>query len=164
MTPLTSQHLTDDQFAQCLTGEFPDHETQAHLAACDACSAELNLFRASVDEFSDLALGWSKAQPMLAPRGQDLLAARGSGHWPGHLGWALAAACVLAVGVPLTIHQHQAAPLADDDTPAQIAQDNNLMQSVNVALATTDPSPFSEYRLADAPQKNAKGRPESRIE
>jgi anti-sigma factor RsiW len=160
--------LTDDQFAECLGGEYPSPETQAHLACCEACRAEMNLFRGSVDDFSTAAMGWSKSQPVISPRTQAATGARSPrpAFRYAPLGWAMAAAVALAVGVPLAVH-HQHADVtanvtAEDDSPAQIAQDNSLLQSVNVALGSADPSPLSEYRLTET--KTSKSRPESRNE
>jgi hypothetical protein len=41
---------------------------------------------------------------------------------------------------------------AQQDSSAQIAQDNQLLESVNVALNTNDASPLPEYRLSDSPR------------
>ena len=74
-------------------------------------------------------------------------------------GWALTAAVLLAVAVPQW--QHRKAMLIEDETAqiaapqdsaSQIAQDDKLMQSVYVALAPQDPSPFQEYQLTDGHQ------------
>ena len=65
---------------------------------------------------------------------------------------AVAAAVVLAVGVPMVIH-HDRPPVdtttidSQDDSDAQIAEDNQLMRSVNTAIGANDVSPLREYGL-----------------
>ena len=153
-----TKHLTDEQFAECLSGEPPSRETQSHLATCDACRGEVEIFYGAVGDFSEAALDWSKSQPSVSPRA---VASRPSMAAP--LRWALAAVLLLAVGVPAALHrEHAETESAPGDSPAQIAQDNTLLQSVDVALADSDPSPFREYGIADTPQKNSKSRLESR--
>ena len=150
-------HLNDDQFAECLTASTPRPSVQAHLAQCDACRLELGLFLSSIEQFSAAALQWSKAQPSsnlqsslggsLAPRSQLFAPVR----------WALACAAILAVAVPVALHRNQpevysggAAFISDSsDSPTQIAQDNRLLQSVDLVLGQADPSPWQEYRLDD---------------
>ena len=154
-----TQHLSNEQFAECLTAEYPQPAVQSHLAGCDACREELGVFMASVDDFSHAALGWSRAKqetPRLA-----LKAARRSLFQP--VQWALACVLALAVGVPVALHiDHDraitsAGNAASDDSDAQIAQDNRLMQSVDGALDQNDPSPYQEYHL-DEPQGSVRIR------
>ena len=85
------------------------------------------------------------------------------------VGWALATAVLLmTIGVPVWRHDHRStlsngtAPAAVEDSPAQIAQGNDLLRSVDEALNTSEASPISEYHLSDGPQPHRKARPELR--
>jgi hypothetical protein len=151
MSSVSTGHLTDDQFAECAAME-PSAASEAHLLECAQCRQELIGFTASIDEFSRAAFGWSEAQPSVSlraaarPRASD---------WYAPAGWALAAGLVLAACVPFALHRdrHPNAPAetalsdAPDDSDAQIAEDNRLMQSVNMAIGSNDPSMLREYGL-----------------
>lgn len=158
MTKSVSPHLTDDDFAGCLAGTTPAPAIAAHLASCDLCREELAVFLTSVDTFSDATLEWSRSQPVGSPR-TELLRHIPSLFSPG-LRWGLAGILLVGVSIPAVLHYErrdlrvnpQAALAGPEDTPAQIAQDNRLMESVNVALESTDPSPFREYGLAPGHQ------------
>ena len=167
MTPLNQQHLTDDQFSEYLSGTRVSPATEAHVASCESCLAEVGLFLNSVDDFSAAAFDWSKSQPVISPR-TKLSRQRHSMQTP--LRWALATALLVAVSVPVIVHEEHGRSASGSsldaqggENPAQIAQDNNLLLSVNVALGTTDPSPFQEYGIANGPQNtNESSRPGSR--
>jgi predicted anti-sigma-YlaC factor YlaD len=143
------KHLTDAEFSECLTAALPEPAIQAHLAECDACRTELSSFMAAMDDFGSAAMDWSRAQPVPSVRAKITKTQPGS---VAPLRWALAAALIAAVGVPVAVHrERETAPAAAEvdagDSAAQIAQDNRLLESVNVALADSDPSPLSEYGL-----------------
>jgi hypothetical protein len=52
--------------------------------------------------------------------------------------------------------------LSPEDSEAQIAQDNDLLRSVNAALSTAEASPVREYHLSDGPHSPLRTRPEAR--
>ena len=160
MNANTTAHLTDEQFAECLTAEYPQPAVQAHLAACDPCREELGVFMASMDDFSHAALGWSRAKQEV-PHAK-LQNARHTLFAP--LQWALACVLALAVGVPVMFHVEHTSQAGKpgmianvSDSAAQIAQDNRLMQSVDLALDQSDPSPYQEYHL-DQPDSRTRSR------
>jgi hypothetical protein len=169
MTARAHQHLTDDQFAACMAGETPSPEILGHLAVCDRCRVETEVFLASVQSLEKTTLDWSRAQPAVSPRARVSLRARGFMLHP--VRWVATAALVL-VAVAAMLHRDYratgSAAVAVLSTPAdsevQIAQDNKLLESVNLALADTEPSPFSEYGLSDEPGKRSKSSRESRIQ
>ncbi|WP_263378810.1 anti-sigma factor [Granulicella paludicola] len=167
MTMQGQHHLTDEQFADSFLGGVVPAEVQAHLDGCEACRQELNGFAQSMDSFSEVAMAWSEAQPTFSPRSLTIGPVKvvtSRRHILAHAGWVLAGVLVLAVSVPAIWHrEHQAvavrqpAPLAvQEDSAEQILQDNDLMQSVDVALQADDPSPFSEYRIEDLTGKRMK--------
>lgn len=158
MNSPNSAHLTNDQFVELLLGAPADSESASHLAQCDHCRQQLSLFESSVTGFHKASLGWSEAHsntlPAVAPP-------------PAHhaifapLRWAAASVMLLLLAVPVWKHSHPAAPPADlaslsDDSPAQIAEDNDLLQSVHTALNANEISPLHEYRLADGPHSAPK--------
>ncbi len=147
------KHLTDAQFSECLTAERPKPAIQAHLTECDACRMELGSFMAAMDDFGAAAMNWSKAQPVPSVRAKAAQTRRG---YVMPMGWALrgalAAAAIAAVGVPVEMHRERENPppvatMDAVDSATQIAQDNRLLESVNVALAESEPSPLTEYGL-----------------
>jgi hypothetical protein len=165
----TPNHLTDDQFTDCVLMESTA-EAQSHLAECEDCRQELARFTESMQNFSTATLAWSEAQPSASLRA----AARSSARRPMYAaaGWALATGLVLSVGVPFVWHRDHPAPTgtepvvqaAAEDTEAQIAEDNQMMQSVNLAIRVHEPSPFTEYRLHEVRQNAARPRPGVRSE
>ncbi len=158
-------HLTDQQFADCAL-MTPDAATRAHLASCETCRAELESFGASVDAFEGATIAWSESQPR--PSLRAVVQAKPRNLFIAPAAWALAAAAAFAVGVPAWQHAHpgstaNTAAVASvvPDSSAQIADDNQLMQQVNVALASEDPSPLAEYRLSGPGETHHKSRLES---
>ena len=164
MTIPESRHLTDEEFAESLSDAQPSPAVAAHLAMCALCRGELNVFLSSVDSFGSAALGWSKSQQVLSPRAAVSYRVRSS--FSPQFGWAVACTLALIFSL-LTVRHHgrgampstgQAALVAPEDSPAQIAKDNRLMESVNVALETTEPSPFREYDLKSGLPKHSTSR------
>jgi hypothetical protein len=82
------------------------------------------------------------------------------------LSWALAAALFVAIGISTWNHhpifQNNAAlPVpAQGDSEAQIAQDNDLLRSVNVALLEGEEPPVDAYNLMETPHPRLRARPE----
>jgi predicted anti-sigma-YlaC factor YlaD len=157
VAPVT-KHLSDEQFAECLTGEMPSAATREHLAACEACRAEMELFTDSVKGFDAATMDWSREQP--APRLMAKTTPRRSSV-AAPLGWALATAVALVVGLPAVMHRNvQVTPGTvgsfADDSAAQIAQDNKLLASVDGVLDDEDPSPFREYHIAEPAARRTK--------
>jgi len=146
-------HLSNEQFTEIFVAGAPDAACEGHLAGCAQCRAELEKFAASVGLFSTVALQWSETRPQAATRPAPRWTAARWAFAP--VGWALAAAVVISVGVPAWRYDHRApvagalagAADATVDSPADIAQDNALLEQVNVALTTNEDSPLPEYRL-----------------
>jgi predicted anti-sigma-YlaC factor YlaD len=156
MSSMTSGHLTDEQFAACVAEcaiVSPSPESDAHLRECSQCREELTQFADSMENFSTAAFRWSETQSAVSLRAVARHASARS--WLAPAAWALAATVLLAAGVPMAMHhgRQPAAPsdaaVADvpDDSDAQIAEDNRLMRSVNMAIGVNDSSPLQEYKL-----------------
>lgn len=160
--PHPGPHLDEEQFAACALGEEVGAATSAHLAAhlaaCEACRAELAAFAVSVDSFNTVSMAWSEAQP--APSLRPLLrSGRPQPAW-AIASWALAGCLALASAVSLgTRHQAPSEQGGDEaagtqtfadagDTAAQIARDNKLLLAVDQATSVRPASPLQEYGLA----------------
>jgi len=143
-----SKHLTDAQFTDLLIGGDPTPESAQHLAQCDLCRSELSKFSGSVSLFNVTSLEQSAAQPSLSLRTQAARPSSHSTYVP--LRWALAAALLVTIAIPTWKYDHRspAEITPPDDSAAQIAQDDQLLQSVNVALNSDEASPLPEYHLS----------------
>ena len=143
------QHLTEDDLPNYLIDPASETATELHLAACTDCHAKLDEFRLSMSSFSALSLEWCEQRSITTPlRPAVKLAARSIP--TGMPGWsaALAAALLLAIAVPMDLHvkSHQASTQADagidQDSDAQIQQDNQLMRAVSLEINRREPSPL----------------------
>jgi len=168
MTP-GSHHLTNDQFTEMIVTGVIDEACEKHLAGCELCREELTAFSDSVGLFSTTSLAWSESKPAESLRVAAHKQVRRAVYVP--LRWAVAAAVVIGVAIPVWNYDHRAtitavadAAAATGDSPAEIAQDNQLLQSVNVALSTEESSPLPEYRLLDDSDVSGRSspRPDSR--
>ncbi len=163
-----SPHLDQDQLTDCIVEDHLDAGCQAHLAHCQNCRLKLSLereaFQTSIAGFNTASLVWSESRPSVSLRAKAAAQAGSSFYTP--MRWALATVALALAALPVWNHDHRATPTgpqptisSPDDSASQIAQDNQLMQSVNVALARNEPSPFNEYRLtADQPARTAEAR------
>jgi hypothetical protein len=165
MTPAQSAHLNEESINDVLIG-LGTPESEAHLAACSECRSHVQGFRADVKAFNQTTLAWSEARPV-----KTLRAGAAAKVWRAMVsppGWAFAAALLVVLGYAVGNHFHSpsssgdASVTAPTDTDTQIAQDNELLRSVNVALNETEESPISEYHLVEAPHSRLKARPELR--
>ena len=149
-----SEHITEDQLTEMvIEGQMPA-PCRAHLQECVACSErlsrELELFGSSVDAFNASTIAWSRSRPVPVQRPRK--ASAPAQRWFAPAALAFAAAAVAMIAVPVWHpHPRDVAPVAavaSGDSATEIAQDNALMQSVNVALNASEPSPLDEYNLA----------------
>ncbi|ADW69531.1 hypothetical protein [Granulicella tundricola] len=139
------RHLDEDEFGLAMMGESLGADAQAHVDGCAECRAEMELFTGSVGNFGLAALRWSEAQ---RPAAMPQKAAAGWRMYPA-AGWALAAAVLLGVMVPVTVHfqhGHSAVETAADtgseieagDSAEQIAKDNALLAAVDDELSQSE--------------------------
>lgn len=169
MTQPHSAHLSEEALDDVLIG-LGSPESDAHLAECEVCRGQLEEFRTGVRVFNQASLAWSEARPMRSP----LSPARSKVHPAvfAPAGWAFAAVVLLVtIGVPVWNHDHRTSPsngtapaAAVEDSPTQIAQDNDLLRSVDEALNASEASPINEYHLSDGPLLHRKARPELRTQ
>ena len=154
MTRETMNHLSEEALNDILIG-MGCADSKAHLAECPLCRGKAEAFRSDLGAWNTATLNWSEArarriQVRPAPRRLPLPA----------FAWALAAAAVVAVAIPvgyetgfLGAHRNAAvvAPAAQEDSEAQIAQDNELLKAVDAAINPREISPLKEYDLSVRP-------------
>jgi hypothetical protein len=166
MTSQQSAHLSEEALDDALIG-LSSPETEAHLAMCEFCHSQMEEFRSELRLFNQTSLAWSEARPAKSVPVNGKSKFRHAMQAP--LGWALAAAVFLAIGVPVWNYDHRLSPhlssstaKTPEDTEAQIAQDNDLLRSVDAALSAPEASPLNEYNLSNGPHTRLKPRPELR--
>jgi hypothetical protein len=181
MTPEISAHLSPEQINDCLIG-LSSAESAAHLAQCAQCRRQVNEFQSQMKSFNQTTLAWSESRTVA--RSESWSEARSEARpqsasfaHPSQnrqaigtpLSWALAAALVVAIGLPVWHHHQDVASnhptrqvSTQEETGAQIAQDNDLLRAVNVALNQGEESPVREYHLSEAPRSHLRKRPELR--
>ena len=154
MTIELSAHLSEEAMNDVLIG-LGSPEAEAHLAACPACRKQLEGFNGDMQLYNQASLRWSEARSATMPA-PVVMAKRPMGRF-APIGMALAAAILISVGVLAWHHNHgtlensAVAPAAQQDDEAQIAADNELMRSVDVALSAGEESPLGEFRMAETP-------------
>jgi anti-sigma factor RsiW len=174
MTTELSAHLSEEALDDVLIG-LSTPESEAHLAVCSACRSHVEGFQSGLQAFNQASLAWSEARPVSASmpttRASLQAAARSKARRAmfAPLGWAMAVAVLLMIGIPIWNRDHPSPPnpepstaSAMGDSEAQIAKDNELLKSVDMALSVSDESPLSEYRLLDEHHSHLKKRPELR--
>jgi hypothetical protein len=166
MTSGEAGHLTEEAVNDVLIG-LSSPEADAHLAVCQSCCDRLEQFRSTMKMFNQTSLAWSESRPST-----DLRAAVRPKARPAifvRTGWALAAMALLAIGIPVwnhesrILHSHASASApAPSDSETQIAEDNDLLRSVDAVLSENEASPLSDYQLQARPHPRHKARPELR--
>lgn len=153
-----SQHLTDEQFSDLLAGVSLPHDAEAHLAACSACRAEVEVVAGSLAELNTFSLAWAERE---APR-RVPVPSRWSLRLGAHPVWNLglmtaAAAVALTIGFHLPQHASTAKPATatvavggEVPTGAELAEDNRLLSSIDQELsyATQPTVPLAELKSA----------------
>lgn len=165
MTREQTAHLSEEAINDLLIG-LGSAESRAHLATCPVCSGRVKEFQSGVDAFNLASLAWSEARPYAGRQAAARWSVRRVAASPWS--WALAAALLVVIGIPTWNHnpffKNNATVSAprQGDSEAQIAQDNDLLRSVNVALAESEQSPINEYNLLQAPHPRLRTRLELR--
>jgi hypothetical protein len=136
-----SNHLSQDQFANCVVGRSTSAELQ-HVKECSECGAELERFRIAVSSFRNAVRG--RVDARLALQGPEVSrfsmrpAAAGLPRWR----WALAAvAVVVVVMIPLLTSEKEPQEVIEKASTPHASPDA-LMEAVNRHLSRTLPAPM----------------------
>ena len=168
MTPEQTAHLSQEALNDVLIG-LASPESEAHLALCAHCRDQVHQFNSDLEIFNRTSLAWSEARPSAPLHLPSKSNVRKVMNSP--LTWALATALLIMAGLsewrsdlPPFLHQPSATDSANSrsgssDSEAQIAQDNELLRTVNVALNTSEKSPINEFQLLEEPASRVRTRP-----
>ncbi|MFT4111189.1 hypothetical protein [Silvibacterium sp.] len=144
----SSVHLTEEALNDALIG-MSSTEEDLHLAACELCRAKLQAFESDMLMFDEASLAWSEARSATMPA-IEVQRKRHSKLF-FNAAWAISMALVLLVCLPtlhfthvFSLHRHGSLTTAGD-SESQIAQDNELLQAVDVAVNADDLSSMGEY-------------------
>jgi hypothetical protein len=156
---VTSEHLTDEQFADLLSGEWKT-DLRIHEESCADCRSELDQVQSAIRGFNEVGLRWAEIQ---APRRVPV-----PSKWSLRLHtiprWSMAAAAMLIIGTAVGVHEIRqpvvqapttVAVTASEPSKAVIADDNQLMQSIDQELSADvrPPVPASELQTAATPHR-----------
>ena len=142
---MSKGHLTDEQFDELLSGGAADEQAMMHLKTCADCRGELESIGAAVGDLRELSLKWAEER---AVRVQ--VPSTWSVRWHALPGWSAAVAALLFCGIAIGVHEQGAgrsattpaemSQISQAQVPAEpsedvLAQDNNLLQSIDVELS-----------------------------
>ena len=170
MSKQSATHLTEEALDDLLIG-LTSVESEAHLAECAACRTKVQAFGAHLNVFNQASLSWSQSRAEALPAIRPAASAKVKSIWTAlaPLEWAAAAAVLALLALPVWNRNQLPVPVGSavatpsaPDTEAQIAEDNDLLKSVDAALNTNDASPIAEYDLIDRPRSHSKAKPKTR--
>ena len=113
MTPDRAAHLTEEALNDLLLG-MAAPASEAHLAVCAGCRARVEEFQSGMRQFNEASLAWSEAR---AASSRPAIVRPPSRLVFAGAGLALAAAVLLALGVP--VWKHSQSPV-DHSSPAMV--------------------------------------------
>jgi anti-sigma factor RsiW len=158
-THLTHKQLCDLVIESPLSPEdAASDEVHSHLHSCYTCMAELTALTSSIDQFHTVAHTvperefTAHSRPGLSGLSM-FVTRRPAVRWMQPLSFALAAALLVAVGLPLTLTHHHAAPLPPQEqiskvtAPVDAVSNEALLEGVDQDLS--DSIPDSMQPLAD---------------
>jgi predicted anti-sigma-YlaC factor YlaD len=166
---MTREHLSDEALNDVLIG-MGTSVSESHLAECPLCRGKVDEFQSDLGMWNAATLQWSEAR---AERAGRIQASRAQIR-PARprlplaaLGWALAAVALVAIAIPVGrdvgsfgAHHGTAVVAPQEDSEAQIAQDNELLKAVNAAINPDEMSPLKEYDLSGRPHPRPRRRPQ----
>jgi hypothetical protein len=149
-----NQHLTHQELTDHLLGTR-SATVEAHLASCSACSKELYQFRESLGTFRTAVHNWSEAE---RPVQRHVFPV------PRSFDWLLVGAMALVLLTFSLVFwgdrsdnsaQNPPPPIpqqgtVDNNSLAQIQQDNELLSNINQELSEGLPAPMQPLQVADS--------------
>jgi hypothetical protein len=135
-----TEHLSDEQFAECFVGSVQSAELLRHVRECGRCSEELERFGGAVVSLRSAIR--NRVEHAESQAIQDLRQTRPVVHalvpkWQ----WAVAVAAMVLFGlIPvITLETKQPARTVEDITDAEAAA---LMDAINLHLSRDLPAPM----------------------
>ena len=160
MSELQHRHLTEDELSAAILNEPLDASADAHLAMCPECQAEVNGFDQGMQDFRRTSHAWSEQRSLRMSLSRLSRSSAEGGKLALTPAYAWGAAGLVAIGVTVStvqlLHHEQisATPseqISDDDSPEQIARDNELLTQVHYELTRPDlPAPGSSAMTGKA--------------
>jgi ferric-dicitrate binding protein FerR (iron transport regulator) len=148
---MTGQHLTDEQFTELLSGEYPP-EASRHMRMCAQCRSEFERVQTSIEDFGALGLLWAEQRP--SPR----ISAPSAFLRAWQTQSMRTAAAVLLAALLFAAYQEKRTqpPAVDPITAAtaarsesQLADDNRLMMAIDKEIRWQADSPVAAENLAE---------------
>lgn len=158
-------HLPEEAINDFLIG-LGSPQARAHLEVCPDCGSRVREFHAGVKAFNQASLAWSAARPLAVRPDSHRMSARRIAASPWS--WALAATLLIGLAFPLwsrhgaTQNNAAVATAAQANSEEQIAEDNELLRSVNMALSEGENPPVDDYNLFEKPHARLRARRELR--
>ncbi len=154
---MNTEHLSEAEVEEALLGFASDDRTQ-HAKTCAACRGKIDDFKETMALFNEASMGWSQAKSNSLSR--DLAGHRTPFRVSMTFVWSSASAAVLIIAgiVGLGMHQHEQTLTAATASGRQvssgdaneIASDNAMLQEIDAAINTSEPSPAEVYRTTSA--------------
>ena len=134
-----NSHLSDEQFARCFVG-VSTVEEEKHLLECAECTATLIGFGKRVSSFRLAIRGRIEDQVASPELSEMAFSVQPVSRRMGKVGWLLAAAAVLVIGViPLVTSQRPEPAIEEVEVEAS---PDALMNAINAHLSRTIPAPM----------------------
>lgn len=159
MTAKGPRHLTDEQFSDLLAGQSPSAAVEGHLSTCEYCRGELEAVEGTLSNFNRFSLTWAQreAARRVQRPSQWALQLGSMPTWAvGLAGTAVAVLIALGTGLPFghEAEQTTAEIVLPGPTNAQIAQDNELLASIDRQLQYSAESAIPANELMVAARRN----------
>lgn len=164
MTRESTNHLSGEALNDVLIG-MGSSASESHLAACSLCRGRIEEFQSDLGAWNAATLNWSESRAARIQVSRDQIRPARRPLPLAALGWALAAMALVAIAIPVGrenglfgTHRGTATVVPQEDSEAQIAQDNELLKAVNAAINPREMSPLKEYDFSDRPGPRHKHR------
>jgi hypothetical protein len=147
-----SIHLSSEQISKLMIGEATAEE-ERHARECIECMNELARFRTTLSVLRDSVQNWTAESSRSIAPDRALQAIYAPGFRIRLRGWAVAAAMIGLLAIPIyrNIHQPQRAP--------QVVEDTLLLEQVNAHLSRSVAAPIEPLMqlISDVPAEQTGG-------
>ncbi len=169
----SNTHLSEQELDDVLLGDASPAATE-HMATCELCRAQLQPFEATVAAFNAGSIAWAQAKSNTISR--DLSGATPSGSRLRPFAWAAGVAMIAGIAFSLSASLHfnsaadstretahlstiqataalpapGSAPEMAGNLANDIASDNAMLNDIDSAISTPEPSPLKPFRRTSA--------------